>query len=54
MDGVEESGESAMRDVAVQMVQALKETPASAAGKWANIIATLCAQNSGQNVYNAG
>ena len=49
MDGVEGSGESAMRDVAVQMVQALKETPASAAGKWANIIATLCAQNSGKN-----
>jgi hypothetical protein len=54
MEGVEGSGESAMRDVAVQMVQAMKETPASAAGKWANIIATLCAQNSGQGVYNAG
>ncbi len=54
MDGVEESGESAMRDVAVQMVQALKESPASAEGKWANIIATLCAQNLGQNVYNTG
>ena len=54
MDGVEGSGESAMRDVAVQMVQAMKETPASAAEKWATIIATLCAQNFGQNVYNSG
>ena len=52
MDGIEQSGESAMRDVAVQMVQALKETPTSAAGKWASVIASLCAYNAGQNVYN--
>ena len=54
MEGVEEFRESHMKDVAVQMVQALKETPASAAGKWANIIATLCAQNPGQNVGSVG
>jgi hypothetical protein len=52
MDGIEESGESAMRNVAVQMVQAMPETPASAAGKWASIIATLCANNAGQSVFN--
>ncbi len=54
MEGVEDSGEFHMRNVAVQMVQALKETPATAASKWANISATLCAQNTGQNVDSVG
>lgn len=54
MDGIEQAGESTMRNVAVQMVQAMKETPASAAGKWASIIATLCAHNAGQNVLSTG
>ncbi len=43
MEGVEQSGESQLRDVAVQMIQAMKETPAEVAGKWAGIIAVLCA-----------
>lgn len=54
MDGIEQSEESAMRNVAVQMIAAMKETPASAAGKWASIIATLCARKPGQNVFAAG
>ena len=31
-----------LQDVAVQMVEALKDTPESVAGQWANIVATLC------------
>ena len=41
MEGVEVSSD--LRDVAVQMVQAMQETPAGVAQKWANIIASLCA-----------
>ena len=54
MDGIEESGESSTRDVAVQMVQALIEMPTSAAGKWVNLITTLCAHNARQNVPSSG
>ncbi len=41
MEGVEESGDSQLRDVAVQMIQAMKGTPAAAVAQWAGIIATL-------------
>jgi hypothetical protein len=36
------------------MIAAMKDTPASAAGKWASIIATLCHRNAGGNVFAAG
>ena len=35
------------------MIAALKETLASAAGKWASMIATLCARNAGLSVSNS-
>ena len=41
MEGVEVSSD--LRDVAVQLVQAMQETPAGVAQKWASIIANLCA-----------
>jgi hypothetical protein len=44
---MEGEGESQMRDVAVQMIQAMKDTPAGAAAKWAGIIASLCAHTGG-------
>ena len=43
MSGSEADAESSLRGVAVQMIQAMKDTPADVAPKWANIIATLCA-----------
>ena len=36
------SGESHLRDVAVQMVQALANTPAGVAEQWAGIVGQLC------------
>ena len=54
MEGVEQQGDSTLRNVAVQMVAAMRDTPASAAGKWASIIATLCERNTGGNVFAAG
>jgi hypothetical protein len=36
------------------MVAAMRETPASAAGKWASIIATLCARPARHNVFATG
>jgi hypothetical protein len=53
MEGIENTGESPLRDVAVQMVQAMAETPSAAAGKWASIIATLCAGGAGANIFSA-
>jgi hypothetical protein len=52
MDGVE--GESRLHDVAVQMVQAMKEMPAAAAAKWAGIVVTLCAGRSPAPIFSAG
>jgi hypothetical protein len=46
MEGVESHNESGMRNVAVQMVSAMAETPAGAAEKWASIIGQLCALTS--------
>jgi hypothetical protein len=40
MEGVEVSSD--LRDVAVQMVQAMQKTPAGVAQEWANIISNLC------------
>lgn len=34
---------SGLRDVAVQMVQAMQRTPANVAAEWASIVAHLCA-----------
>jgi hypothetical protein len=53
MEGVEQQGDSTLRNVAIQMIAAMKDTPASAAGKWASIIATLCHRNAGGNVFAA-
>ena len=43
MEGVELHNESGMRNVAVQMISAMAETPAGVAEKWASIIGQLCA-----------
>jgi hypothetical protein len=54
MEGVEQQRDSTLRNVAVQMVAAMKDTPASAAGKWASIIATLCHRDTGTKVFAVG
>ena len=41
MEGVESHNESGMRNVAVQMISVVAETPAGAAEKWATIIGQL-------------
>lgn len=50
MRGSDDGGDSSLRGVAVQMIQALKDTPADTAGKWASIIATLCAGKTGAGI----
>lgn len=41
MEGVEQSGESTLRDVAVQMVALMARTPKEVAAEWAGLVATL-------------
>jgi hypothetical protein len=54
MVGVEaSSGEPPLRDVAVQMLQAMQETPVSVASKWAGVIAALCAERGTGSVMTA-
>ena len=48
-----DEGESQLRDVAVQMVQAMRNTPAEAAKQWAGIVAQLCAGRSGGAILNS-
>ena len=43
MEGVESHNESGMRNVAVQMISAMAETPAGAVEKWASVVGELCA-----------
>jgi hypothetical protein len=42
MEGVESSADSGLRDVAVQMLQAMSNTPVDVAAQWAAVIAHLC------------